>query len=97
MEEAAAQAGLGYFDIAVTIIAVIILLLAAFSFVFLAMAAWSNETDFITVIRSLIVTLMGGVVSLIRPNRDLVGDNPEEQRKKVQDQMANLRQGDGDE
>ena len=69
VEQAADDAGLGYWQVAVTVVLTVFIVLMLFGFIFLAMSAWTNEDDFVTVIRSLIITVMGGAISVIRPNR----------------------------
>jgi len=69
VEQAADDAGLGYWHVAVTVVLTVFIVLMLFGFIFLAMSAWTNEDDFVTVIRSLIITVMGGAISVIRPNR----------------------------
>lgn len=92
--EAAAEAGLTYSDMVITLICLILLLLLLFGFVFLAMAAWSNETDFMTVIRSFIVTLMGAIVSFVRPSRQIDDEETQLKIKQRIDEFKTDDQGD---
>ena len=96
VEEAVAQAGLGEFEIISTILIIVILLLSVFAFLFTAIAAWSNQSNFVSVIRSLIVTAFGGLINVIRPGKG-IADDAEEQRKQVKASMKSLQEEDDDE
>lgn len=85
VEEAAAQAGVGYWHVAVTVAVTVLMVFLLFVFIFLAMAAWSNEDNFVTVIRSLIITVMGGVIGAIRPKRHI--EDEEAYKKQVENSV----------
>ncbi len=54
----------------------LVLVVLIFAFIFAALATWSNENNFVTVVRSLIVTVIGGAVSFFRNRTPLEnGDN----------------------
>lgn len=96
VEEAVAQAGLGEVEIITTILIIVILLLSVFAFLFMAIAAWSNQSNFLSVIRSLIVTALGGLINVIRPGQG-IADDKEEQRKQIKERMKSLQEEDNDE
>jgi len=95
VEEAVSQAGLGQFEIVMSILILLLLLLSMFFFIFMAIAAWSNQTDFMAVIRSLIVTALGGLVTVIRPGQTIATDD-EEQKRQVKEHITSLHEQDGD-
>ena len=86
VEEAAAHAGLGYWHVAVTVVCTLIMVLLLFAFIFLAMSAWSNEDNFVTVIRSLIITVMGGAIGVLRPNRHV--EDGDEYKRQVESSVG---------
>merc|ERR1712070_757963 len=73
IEQAAGEAGLSYGYIIVTVCSVLFLVVLVFAFVFSALTGWSNEGNFVTVIRSMIVTFIGTTVTLFRRRTAMEG------------------------
>ena len=92
-EETKRQAGIGPYDIVITIIAVVVLLLALFVFIFMGMSSWTGESNFVLVIRSLMITFLGGFVGWIRPQNNM-GSDAESTQKAVDKAIAEFKSSD---
>jgi len=96
LEEAASQAGLSIFHVVLTVAMIALIIALVFIFLFVAIAAWSNESNFVTVIRSLVVTLMGGMVSYMRPRSATEGGDIEKEKKQLEESLDLIRRPKGD-
>jgi len=91
LEEAASQAGLSWLHVFTTVVLMTMMILLVFAFVFVAMAAWSNENNFVVVIRSLIITFMGGATSIMRPKGDIERGDASKTQASVEESMNQLK------
>ena len=95
VEEARGQVGLSNFDMAWTVVVLIVLILLILSFILLGMAAHQGENDFTTVIRSISVIFLGGITSYMRPYQNDMTD-PTERSKAIEAQIAEITGNDGE-
>lgn len=91
LEEAADAAGLSGYHIVVTVVLAGLILVLMFVFIFLAISAWSNEGNFATTIRSLILTFVGGSVNFLRPRTDIESGDPKKTKEQVDASLSILK------
>jgi len=83
IEEATDQAGLSGYHLGVTLFTIGALIGLLFAFLFLAIGAWNNESNFATVARSMIMAFMGSSVGFLRPKNAIENGDPKSTKEQV--------------